>query len=65
MKGIAIVPGMVLLVAGCSGATLPPERMGVTARCLHEAKTSFEPGSEGYKSAVNQCMWNKGMDVKD
>ena len=65
MKGVAIVLGMVALVAGCTGATLPPERMGATARCLHEAKTSHDPGSKAYKSAVNECMWSKGMDVKD
>ena len=65
MKGIAIVSGMLLLMAGCTGATLPPELMGSTAKCLHDAKTNFEAGSEAYKSAVNECMWTKGLDVKD
>ena len=65
MKGIAITLGMVLLLAGCAGATLPPDKMGTTAKCLHEAKSNFEPGSKAYNSAVNDCMWSKGMDVKD
>ena len=65
MKGIAIALGMLLLISGCTGATLPPERMGSTARCLHDAKTKFETGTTAYKSAVNECMWTKGLDLKD